>query len=156
MNSNENNENIEETKINYHSWSTLYGLGNISNYPGTLATLVSAPFLYTLKNILGLYYYTYALLIALPYAIYACEKSHSKLGDHPTIVLDEVIGLAMVLIFIRTSIIRFIISIVIFRVLDIIKPWPISTWENSKSSIGVVADDIMAGLIAVSITLLIY
>lgn len=127
----------------------LFGIGNVKKMPGTVATIVVMPILYFFRRLLGVYYYTLILLILLPYAIRACERAFLERGDHPSIVLDEVVGAALIFSFMgRLTLFKAGIGFIVFRVLDILKPWPISIWQKEPLPIGVVADDMLAGLIA--------
>ena len=64
-------------------------------------------------------------------------------------VLDEFVGMASVLIFSgKVTIVKVAIGFVIFRILDILKPWPVSYWDQDKTEVSVVADDLLAGVIS--------
>jgi phosphatidylglycerophosphatase A len=66
--------------------------------------------------------------------------------DAGCIVIDEVSGMLLALIFIPYSIKLAIIAFVLFRILDGLKPYPAGLFQNLKGSLGIMSDDIVAGL----------
>ena len=84
----------------------------------------------------------------LPYSIKLCSEAFIQKGDDKSIVLDEIMGIAISFIFIKLSIYKATLTFILFRILDIFKPWPISSWESSKLQISISADDILAGIIS--------
>ena len=48
----------------------------------------------------------------------------------------------------KVTIVKVAIGFVIFRILDILKPWPVSYWDQDKTEVSVVADDLLAGVIS--------
>ena len=92
-------------------------------------------------------------------AIWSAEEAGRRWGvaDHPAIVIDEVVGLWLAVL-IPLTLIPLPIehrgwlllgAFVLFRVFDIAKPWPVSWLERSlPGGWGVVADDLMAGVMA--------
>ena len=79
---------------------------------------------------------------------------HSKEHDPSRIVIDEWVGqwvaLSMMPINIRTGVVAF----VAFRIFDIIKPGPVSKMEKIPGGWGIMADDVMAGIMAYFVVLL--
>lgn len=131
---------------------TLFGVGKKGKAPGTLATAIALPVFYFLRKIFGMYYYAFFFIMFLPYAIKECQESYAEKGDHSSIVLDEVIGIGVFFMFIKLGLLRALVGFISFRLFDIFKPWPISIWQKDKSQISIVADDILAGLMAVFVS----
>ena len=77
------------------------------------------------------------------------EKTNKK--DPPEVVIDEVSGQMLASSFAGLSWETHLISFIIFRVLDIYKPFPINKVESFKGSLGVMGDDILAGFITMCI-----
>ena len=79
---------------------------------------------------------------------------HSKEHDPSRIVIDEWVGqwvaLSMMPINIRTGVVAF----VAFRIFDIIKPGPVSKMEKIPGGWGIMADDVMAGIMAYFVVLI--
>ena len=127
----------------------MLGIGRIKKGAGTLASLLSAVVLFYLKSMLGWYLYTLAFMLFLPFAIKLCGEEFKVSGDAQSMVLDEFVGMASVLIFSgKVTIVKVAIGFVIFRILDILKPWPVSYWDQDKTEVSVVADDLLAGVIS--------
>ena len=79
--------------------------------------------------------------------IKADQDSESK--DNSLIVIDEVAGMLVALSFIAHEAILYFFAFLLFRLFDILKPWPIS-WldKNVKGGFGILLDDLIAGLLA--------
>jgi len=69
-------------------------------------------------------------------------------SDHPTIVLDEVMGLLTALAWVPLKWPWVIWGFVLFRAFDIIKPFPLKSLEQLPGGFGVVMDDVAAGAAA--------
>ena len=80
---------------------------------------------------------------------------NKKDKDPKYIVCDEYVGQSISLIFCNEKIIDYFLAFILFRVLDIRKPFPISHFDNKKSVSSVFNDDIIAGFI-VAILFFIY
>jgi phosphatidylglycerophosphatase A len=79
--------------------------------------------------------------------------------DPAPVVLDEVVGMLITLAFLPVSIGGALVGFLVFRILDVIKPWPSARFESLPGGLGVMADDgmaavygnlVMRGLIAVA------
>ena len=81
-------------------------------------------------------------------------KEHQS-SDPKEIIIDEFIGQLIVLIFTSFSSLAIFIGFLLFRFFDISKLYPVNKVEKIKGSIGVLADDIVAGLMTCIIILLI-
>jgi phosphatidylglycerophosphatase A len=79
--------------------------------------------------------------------IKADQDSESK--DNSLIVIDEVAGMLIALSFIAHDAILYFLGFLLFRLFDILKPWPIS-WvdRNIKGGLGILLDDLIAGFAA--------
>ena len=75
--------------------------------------------------------------------------------DPKYVVCDEHIGQAIAIIFCNQKVLEYFIAFLLFRILDIFKPYPISYFDKLKNVSGVILDDVLAGLI-VSLVFLIY
>ena len=77
----------------------------------------------------------------------ASKDSDSK--DHSSIVIDEVAGMLLALSFIPHEVIPYLSAFILFRLFDIWKPWLISLADqNVKGGLGILLDDLIAGLFA--------
>jgi len=66
--------------------------------------------------------------------------------DPGPVVLDEVLGMLITLALLPVNITGAIVGFVIFRVLDVVKPWPSARFERLPGGLGVMADDAMAAI----------
>lgn len=66
--------------------------------------------------------------------------------DARYIVIDEVSGMLLSLLFIPYDIKLVIIAFILFRIFDSLKPFPVSRLEKLEGSLGIMSDDILAGL----------
>lgn len=130
--------------------ATFFGIGLFPVAPGTLASAV-AVLIYKLA-LHELAWPLYLLLLAalIPVGAAAAAAYASELGrpDPGRIVVDEVCGQLLALALFPDGWIPLVISFALFRVFDIIKPWPIRRLENIPGGWGIMADDIGAGLAA--------
>ena len=142
--------------------STFFGYGYLTKIPGTITSLVTTVFIYTAYEHLGYDDLKFSLIfftILFFYSFYAVKNTENefKNKDPRQIVIDEVLGQAMPLIFVlylsqnnQLSLpieIYYVLSFIFFRFFDIIKPFPVSYFDKKhKNFFGIIMDDIMAGL----------
>jgi phosphatidylglycerophosphatase A len=75
------------------------------------------------------------------------------LGDPQIVVIDEVAGVLIALAAAPESWRGVAAAVVVFRVLDQLKPWPVSAAERLPGGLGIVADDVCAGLLGATAVL---
>jgi len=127
-----------------------FGSGLAPKAPGTFGTLAAIP-IYLLIAQQTLWVYLLITLIVSIAGIYICDKTSRDMGvhDHGGIVWDEIAGYLITMIAVPFSWTAVITGFVLFRLFDILKPWPIS-WLDKKvgGGLGIMLDDIVAGLFA--------
>ncbi|MFB2659405.1 phosphatidylglycerophosphatase A family protein [Shewanella mangrovisoli] len=127
-----------------------FGSGLAAKAPGTFGTLAAVP-LYLLLAQLPLSWYLAVTLVCVLAGIYICDKAAKDMGvhDHGAIVWDEVAGLLITMIAAPAGLLWLIVGFVLFRLFDIIKPWPIR-WLDAKveGGFGIMIDDVLAGIFA--------
>jgi len=143
--------------------ASVFGIGYFEFAPGTIMSAIAVPLaiLIALRGggamgILG------ATLIALIIGILACADHvrETKRDDPPECVIDELAGQWLACAFCllsfggllpapHISLPMFFLAFALFRLFDIWKPWPVS-WadQNIKGGLGVMTDDMIAGLMA--------
>ena len=127
-----------------------FGSGLARKAPGTFGTLVAIP-LYLLLAGLPLAGYTLAVALAFLLGIWLCGRASADLGvhDHPGIVWDEFVGLWVALWAVPLDWLWLFLGFGLFRLFDILKPWPIGPLDSRVSGgFGIMIDDIVAGLMA--------
>lgn len=89
-----------------------------------------------------------AILVIFAVGCWAGSVAESHFGgeDPGAVVLDEVVGMLITLAFIPVTLTGAIVGFLVFRVLDIVKPWPARRFEALHGGLGIMADDAMAGI----------
>ena len=135
--------------------ATWFGLGLIPKAPGTWGSLGAIPPAIIVFHFTGLIPFIASLILLTPIAFWATAKYEKATNTHDNkqIVIDEVIGqwiaLLPVFCFAGLNWILIGIAFILFRLFDIIKPWPVSHFDkNVGGANGVMLDDIVAGIIA--------
>ena len=131
--------------------STFFYLGKLPKAPGTWGSL-GALFVWSLIPESLLFRFT-LLVITLIIGFIACEFSLQQIDDSDPsyIVIDEVVGLWIALLFVPKSIFFSLLGFVLFRLFDILKPSFIYSVQFLKGSLGVMLDDIFAGFLVMLI-----
>lgn len=133
-----------------------FGSGLAPKAPGTFGTLAAVPFWWLLQMLSWPLYWT-VLAAAFALGVYVCGRAGRDIGvqDHGALVWDEFVGLWIALAFAPASWMWIAIGFALFRLFDIWKPWPIRWFDrNVKGGLGVMLDDVVAGLVAMAILLL--
>jgi phosphatidylglycerophosphatase A len=131
--------------------ATCFGLGHAKPAPGTVATVAALLVHWGLER-LPAPWHLLAVGVITGLAIWAAGEVCKSIAEHDPqiIVIDEVAGALLALWLVRgLGLWAALAAVVMFRVLDIAKPWPIGRLESCKpAGVGVVADDVAAGIIA--------
>ncbi len=130
--------------------ATWFGAGFSPVAPGTAGTLAALPLAWVAG---GLAVGPQLLLLALLLLV-AVPSAHAAgrwfgVVDARQIVIDEVAGLLVTMLGVPMSLRSLLLGFALFRLFDIVKPWPVSFFDRKvKNGFGVVFDDVMAGLYA--------
>jgi len=126
------------------------GSGAAPVAPGTFGTLAAIP-LYLLLAPLPLWGYLLAVVAVSLLGIWLCDRTSRDLGvhDHPGIVWDEFAGYLVTMIAAPSGWLWIAVGFVLFRLFDILKPWPIR-WIDRQvhGGFGIMLDDLLAGVFA--------
>ena len=156
------------SKINF-LFVTLFGIGKIKKIPGSIASLVTILFLFFLFHVLNISPNVVLLLIIVIFfiALYAVNIYIKNLThkDPKEIVIDEFIGQSIPICLYEIAhegtketsqvLTFYFIMFILFRIFDIVKPFPVSYYDNNfKNSFGVIMDDVCAGLYVVAVLVL--
>lgn len=141
-----------KTKVNLtkpsHFLGFGFGSGLIPLMPGTMGSLAAIP-LVLMMSYLPLIAYIITTFVAAVVGILICQKVSDDLGvhDHGSIVWDEIVGMMIVFIAVPISWHSILLGFILFRIFDILKPWPISFFDkNVHGGWGIMVDDIIAGV----------
>jgi len=131
---------------------TALGLGYVPYIPGTFASLVTAgavALLHRASDSAALQLAA-VLVLLLPVSVWASARvaRRAEKPDPSHVVIDEVVGQIFCLLWVPFSWPFLAMGFVAFRVFDILKPYPIKKVERLRGGMGIVGDDLIAGLYA--------
>ncbi len=135
-----------------------FGSGLAPKAPGTFGTLAAVPLFLLLAMLTPLFYFIAVVLLSIA-GVYICGKAADDVGvhDHPAIVWDEFVGFFITMFMIPVSWQSVLVGFLLFRLFDILKPWPISFIDKKMiGGLGIMLDDILAGAFALIIMQLIF
>ncbi|MFA5311118.1 MAG: phosphatidylglycerophosphatase A [Candidatus Omnitrophota bacterium] len=126
--------------------STFFYVGYLPLIPGTFASLAGI-LVYILIQGYALNHALVALLITITGFLVSgpAEKAMQR-KDPPCIVIDEVAGMLLSLLFLPYDIRIVALAFILFRLLDTLKPYPAGPLEKLKAGAGIMADDLIAGI----------
>lgn len=128
-----------------------FGSGAAPVAPGTFGTLMAVPLYLLLLPNLSWPLYCVFLIVTFALGVFLCGKTAQDIGvhDHGGIVWDEFVGYWITMFLAPPGWLWVVLGFILFRVFDILKPWPIR-WldKNVSGGFGVMIDDVLAGLMA--------
>lgn len=129
--------------------ATWGGAGYLPAAPGTWGTAAALPLWWLLAHV-GPLGYTLAFAALLVVSVAVAGPAQTLLGrvDHPAIVIDEAVGLLVALAGMPLNWTWTLMGFLVFRALDIFKPWPIRWLSRGHGGLEVVVDDVAAGVMA--------
>jgi len=148
---------------------TLFGIGKIKKIPGSFASLATTLFLFFLFHILSVSSNIVLIFVIIIFfiSLYAVNIFIKDLDnkDPKEVVIDEFIGQSIPICLYEIAhegpketsqvLTFYFLMFILFRIFDIIKPYPVSYYDkNFKNSFGVIMDDVCAGLYVVAILVL--
>jgi phosphatidylglycerophosphatase A len=137
--------------------ATAGGAGFSPKAPGTAGSIVGVLIYILMERLHAGAYYLHAIIFFFIVGIWASSRVEHLWGhDSQRIVIDEVVG-QMITFSIaaagrhQLSTFDIFLGFGLFRLFDIVKPFPIRRLERLKGGLGVVADDVGAGLFALAV-----
>jgi len=130
--------------------STMFGVGYAPYAPGTVASLVSLPLAWLIAWEWSRLALLVASILALAIGGWASElyARQAQKPDPKECVIDELAGQWIACAFAPVSIPAYILAFVLFRIFDITKLWPVNRAERLHGGLGIMADDVVAALMA--------
>lgn len=132
--------------------ATGFGVGHLPKAPGTAGSLLAIPVFLVVPGLARLSPVTVALLAAVVAAsIVIASRADELIGEHDSgrIVIDEIAGMLVALAGLPRSALAIALAFAVFRLFDILKPWPAGAIDRGWSGgPGVVLDDVVSGLYA--------
>jgi len=155
-------------KVNF-LFVTLFGIGKLKKIPGSYASLVTTIFLFILFHVFNFSpnIILIGVIVVFVISLYAVNIFIKDLDnkDPKEVVIDEFIGQSIPICLYEIAhegaketsqvLTFYFIMFILFRIFDIIKPFPVSYYDkNFKNSFGVIMDDVCAGLYVVAVLVL--
>jgi len=133
--------------------ASVFYIGFIPGAPGTYGSLAAAAALFFIGQYGGwispmtlLAGVGIITLLGIPASAFAGKQAGEE--DPSFVVIDEVAGQMLTFLFVPFSVMNIVLGFAAFRAFDIFKPWPIRKLEPLPHGIGVMADDLLAGVYA--------
>ena len=125
---------------------TLFGIGYLPIMPGTYASLAGLLLYLLIRRNLFIYLTVTTIVIVVGFIVSNKAQNIFKTKDPSKFVIDELCGILIVYFFIPFKISNIILGFIIFRLLDILKVYPIYKLERLRKGWGIMLDDIAAGV----------
>ncbi len=132
-----------------NSFEKIVGSGFYTGYipiaSGTFGSL-AAILIYLIPGFENLYIIIPAIVILYSYGLFVSSKFEILYGKDPSqCTVDEIVGTWIALIALPKTFLVTLTSFLIWRVLDIIKPFPARNSENLSGGLGIMTDDVISG-----------
>tara|TARA_B110000444_G_scaffold255658_1_gene290431 strand:+ start:101 stop:595 length:495 start_codon:yes stop_codon:yes gene_type:complete len=147
---------------------TMLGVGNSKYAPGTVASFVTCLlYIFFYNSQINIIFLILGVTLILVYSVYSIDSFKNSFSetDAKEIVIDEFIGQSIPILTIyvfleKNNLIDFIlytfVSFILFRIFDILKPFPINKIDqNIKNGFGVILDDVIAGIYSIIVLIII-
>ena len=126
--------------------SSFFYVGYLPLIPGTFGSLAGLIVFYSIKDNYAIYSLVVLGLLILGLLFAGRAEQVFKTTDPKCVVIDEVVGMLLALAFLPYDIKLVIIGFFLFRILDMLKPYPAGWLERLHGASGIMGDDIVAGL----------
>lgn len=134
----------------WHLIAVGFGSGLMPKAPGTFGSLAAVPLCIGLMY-LDWYYAVIAAVLTFFLGWYASSVTEKAMGmhDNSSIVIDEFDGMFISILFFPAQWYLAFLAFILFRIFDVLKPWPISFFDKYiGGGLGIMLDDVIAGLFA--------
>lgn len=130
--------------------ATVFGSGRAPIVPGTFGTLAALPFAVAAAVWLPLWGYLVVTAAVTVAGIWAADRTAARVGrkDPGLVVVDEAAGILITLAGAPITWLSVGAGFVLFRIMDILKPFPARRLESLPGGYGIMADDLFAGAYA--------
>ena len=128
---------------------TGFGVGFLPRVPGTWGSLLGIGLWWVVFRGLGPAVSILVVGLAIGFAWLVIRQTCRayNIDDEPAIVIDEIVGQWIALLWVPRSLWVVCLAFLLFRLLDITKPWPVSWADRSvRGPLGILLDDVIAGI----------
>ena len=130
------------------AFATAFGVGYVPFAPGTFGSAVGLLVWWALPASTSVQALTIVVLFAIGSWSGTVAERHFGGADPSHVVIDEVVGMLMTLLFNPVGWAGATMGFLLFRIADIIKPFPTNRLERLPGGVGIMADDAMAAVYA--------
>lgn len=130
--------------------ATGFYVGFLPIFPGTWGSAAAIlPYYFVRSLSIPTYLVMLAVLFIIGFFSAGAAEKILDRADAGPIVIDEILGMLITLAFAPAHPVYWLLGFVLFRVFDILKPFPVSWFDNHiHGGIGIMMDDVIAGLYA--------
>lgn len=123
-------------------------LGYVPIAPGTFGSAAGLAVFFAIRSTGSVTVELAAIVVLFAIGVWSGTIAEHHLGgvDPGPIILDEVVGMLITLALLPVNLTGAIVGFFIFRLLDVVKPWPSAQFEKLPGGLGVMADDGMAAI----------
>ena len=123
-------------------------LGYVPIAPGTFGSALGLGVFFAVRETASVPVEVAAIVVLFAVGVWSGTVAEHHFGgiDPGPVVIDEVVGMLITLAFIPVTLTGAVVGFVVFRVLDVVKPWPSASFEKLPGGLGVMADDGMAAI----------
>jgi phosphatidylglycerophosphatase A len=123
-------------------------IGYVPIAPGTFGSAAGLPVFLAVRSTGSVAVELAAIVILFAIGVWSGTIAEHHFGgvDPGPIVIDEVVGMLITLALLPVTMTGAIVGFLVFRVLDVVKPWPSGGFEKLPGGLGVMADDGMAAI----------
>lgn len=132
------------------SIATAFGTGRLPIAPGSFGSLWGVLFAWALFRAGGHLAVLAGLACVTAAGYWSTAQPERRFGssDPSSVVIDEVAGQMLSLLFLEPTAFRLLLGFAFFRLFDIVKPYPVRRLESLPGGSGIMADDLLAGVLA--------
>ncbi len=136
--------------------ATGFYIGRIKFAPGTVGTLLALPLIYifAFKWWAVLVVSLILFIVGVFASNYVIDMSDEE--DPDEVIIDEIVGYFIAFLFVKPDLNTCISGFIIFRIIDILKPFPVNIFEKLPRGWGVMADDVVGGILTALILYFLY
>jgi phosphatidylglycerophosphatase A len=123
-------------------------LGHVPVAPGTFGSAAGLAVFFLVRSTGSAAVEAAVILTLFVIGVWSGTIAEHHFGrvDPPRVVMDEVVGMLITLAFLPVGVTGAVLGFLVFRALDVFKPWPSAQFERLPGGLGVMADDGMAAI----------
>jgi phosphatidylglycerophosphatase A len=127
----------------------VFGIGFLPFAPGTFASLAAALLFFFVPASQNPLYLVPMIALSIVLGVWSGGAMEEELGQDPSsAVIDEVAGQWIALVALPGTPLVVLLSFILFRIFDILKPGPVDRAQRLPGGWGIMADDVLAGILA--------